>query len=97
MTPDPTSPAPGYRVRRPLREEEPFATMAAFPRRFGVGIPVVFVLSILSGSLVANVWSLSGGVAVLLVLQTMGLLGLYLPALQKRRASEAHRSSDLSS
>jgi hypothetical protein len=85
MTPDPTP-------RRPFRDEEPFATMVAFPRRFGVGIPVVFMVAILGGSLVANLWHLSGGIALLLLVQTAGLLGLYVPALRKRRAMEARPS-----
>jgi hypothetical protein len=59
--------------------------MVAFPGRFGVGIPVVFAVSILSGSFVASVWNLSGGIALLLVLQTAGLLSLYLPAWRRRR------------
>lgn len=91
MTPDPTPPSP--RARRSLREEEPFATMVAYPRRFGVGVPVVFFVAILSGSFVASAWNLSGGIALLLVIQTAGLLGLYVPAWRRRRASESLEGS----
>jgi hypothetical protein len=67
--------------------------MAAFPGRFGVGVPVVFLVAILSGSFVASAWNLSGGIALLLVIQTAGLLGLYIPASRRRRASEPAEAS----
>jgi hypothetical protein len=71
-------------VGRPrLRDEEPFATIRAYPRRFAVGVPVVFVLSLGAG-LAAAERSLSGAVALLLLLQTGGLLWLYVPALRRR-------------
>jgi hypothetical protein len=89
MTPDPT---PRRAQRRPLREEEPFATMLAFPRRFGVGVPAVFLVAIFGGSMVANLWNLSAGVALLLIIQTAGLLGLYMPALRKRRVMDDDRA-----
>jgi hypothetical protein len=56
--------------------------MLAYPRRFGVGVPLVFVVAIGAGVLLAE-RSLSLGLAALLVIQTAGLLGLYVPALRR--------------
>lgn len=64
--------------------------MRAYPRRFGFGVPVVFAVAIGAGVLLAE-RSLSLGLAALLVIQTAGLLGLYVPAL--RRTLREGRSS----
>lgn len=73
--------------RRSLRDEEPFATIRAHPRRFALGIPVVFVLSIGAGIPFAE-RSLSLAIAIQLGLQTAGLLWLYLPVAAGRRSDE---------
>ena len=70
------------RAPRPLRDEEPFRTMRAYPRRFVLGVPLVFAVAIGAGVLLAE-RSLSLGLAALLVIQTAGLLGLYVPALRR--------------
>jgi hypothetical protein len=70
-----------------LWEQEPFATMAAYPRRFGWGVPLVF-LGALGVGIGAARWSLALGLALLLVLQTGGLLALYVPALRRRLRGE---------
>jgi hypothetical protein len=87
--PPPTRPPP---QQRPLRDEEPFRTLRAEPRRFAVGIPLVFAVAIGAGTLLAE-RSLGLGVAVLLVVQTGGLLALYLPALRRRLREEADADS----
>ena len=56
--------------------------MRAHPRRFLWGVPVVFLVSIGVGLMFARV-SLSLAIAVQLFLQTVGLLGLYLPVYRK--------------
>jgi hypothetical protein len=87
-------PSPEERRRRTPRtlwDEEPLATMRAFPRRFAVGVPVVFGVAIGAGLLLAE-RSLSLALAALLLLQTAGLLGLYLPAL-RRSLREGGRDS----
>jgi len=66
-----------------LREEEPFATLRAHPRRFGLGIPAVFVVSIGAG-LPFVFRNLSLAIAIQLGLQTGGLLWLYLPVALRR-------------
>ena len=72
---------------RRLGDQEPFGTIRAFPRRFGWGIPLVFVISIGAGlTLVPR--SLSLAIAVQLGVQTVGLLWLYVPALRQRRKGE---------
>ncbi|TVP54704.1 MAG: hypothetical protein EA351_12620 [Gemmatimonadales bacterium] len=70
-----------------LKEQEPFATIRAYPKRFGWGVPAVFVVSIGLGVVVAE-RSLSMGIAVQLFLQTVGLLWLYVPALRRRLRHE---------
>jgi hypothetical protein len=82
MAPAPPEGDTPRRAPRALREEEPFATMRAYPRRFGVGVPLVFAVAIGAGVLLAE-RSLSLGLAALLVIQTAGLLGLYVPALRR--------------
>jgi len=69
----------------PLRNQEPFRTIRSHPRRFGVGIPLVFAGSIGAAVFVVK-WSFSGAIALQLLLQTAGLLGLYLPALRRTEA-----------
>jgi uncharacterized membrane protein len=73
---------------RRLRDEEPFLTMRSAPRRFGVGVPVVFLGAIGVGMLLAG-WNLAAGLAAMLVTQTGGFLWLYLPALRRRLREEA--------
>jgi hypothetical protein len=77
---------PGPGGRR-LGDQEPFATIRAFPRRFAWGIPLVFLVSIGAG-LVLVPRSLSLAIAVQLGLQTVGLLWLYVPALRQRMNGE---------
>jgi hypothetical protein len=74
-------------MSRPLRDEEPFRTMRHYPRRFGVGVPVVFALAIGAGVFLAEL-NLSLALAALLLIQTVGLLGLYIPALRERLREE---------
>lgn len=62
--------------------------MRHYPRRFGVGVPVVFALAIGAGVLLAE-RNLSLALAALLLIQTVGLLGLYIPALRERLRVEA--------
>jgi GAF domain-containing protein len=78
------------RRRRPLRDEEPFATIRAHPRRFGWGIPLVFLGSIGAGLLVAD-RNLSAAIAIQLFLQTVGLLWLYIPPARRRWQEERRR------
>ncbi len=75
------------RSPRRLRDEEPFRTIQAYPRRFGWGIPLVFLVSIGGGVLFVG-RSLSLGIAIQLGLQTVGLLWLYVPALRRRLREE---------
>lgn len=77
----------GKRERQPLREMEPFVTMRAYPRRFGWGIPLVFGGSFVLGVALVEV-DLSLAIAVQLVVQTVGLLWLYVPAARRLRAQE---------
>ena len=66
-----------------LRDQEPFATLRAEPRRFAVGLPVVFLAG--AGVAVALLdTSLSLALAAQLVIQTVGTLWLYIPALRRR-------------
>lgn len=79
------------------KDVEPFVTMRAFPRRFAWGIPIVFVGSIALGLALADV-NLSLAIAVQLFIQTVGLLGLYMPAardlrVQERAKWEQHQSA----
>jgi hypothetical protein len=76
------------RPDRRLRDEEPFLTMRSEPRRFGVGVPVVFMGAIGVGMLLAR-WNLALGLAAMLVTQTGGFLWLYVPALRRRLHEEA--------
>ena len=66
-----------------LRDEEPFATFRAEPRRFLVGLPAVFLGGALVGVLLVPT-SLSLALAVQIVIQTVGFLWLYIPALRRR-------------
>ena len=66
-----------------LRDQEPFATLRAEPRRFVLGLPVVFLAG--AGVAVALLdTSLSLALAAQLVIQTVGTLWLYIPALRRR-------------
>ena len=69
-----------------LRDQEPFATFRAEPRRFAVGLPAVFVGGAVAGALLVPT-SLSLALAVQLAIQTAGFAWLYVPAL-RRRAGE---------
>lgn len=66
-----------------LRDQEPFATFRAEPRRFAIGLPIVFIGGGVVGVLIAPA-SLSLALAAQLALQTLGFLGLYIPALRRR-------------
>jgi hypothetical protein len=70
-----------------LMEAEPFLTIRGEPRRFAVGLPLVFGGSIAIGVGLASI-HLSLGMAALLVIQTAGLLALYIPALRRRLKAE---------
>jgi hypothetical protein len=67
-----------------LRDEEPFATFRAEPRRFAVGLPLVFLGGALVGALLLPT-SFELALAVQIVLQTVGFVWLYVPALRRRR------------
>ena len=69
-----------------LRDQEPFATFRAEPRRFWIGLPIVFIGGGVAGVLIAPS-SLSLAMAVQLGLQTAGFLWLYVPALRRRLGS----------
>ena len=73
-------------ARRPLRDEEPFVTIRAHPRRFAWGIPAVFIISIGAGLPLAE-RGLSLAIAAQLFIQTVGLLWLYLPVASWREGS----------
>jgi hypothetical protein len=85
--------ASSARSPRSLRDEEPFRTIRAYPRRFGWGIPLAFLISIGAGLLLVE-RSLSLGIAVQLGLQTVGLLWLYIPALRRRIREERQARED---
>ncbi|TVP42886.1 MAG: hypothetical protein EA350_14685 [Gemmatimonadales bacterium] len=82
--PRPTRP---QRPPRRLADEEPFATMRTRPRRFWIGVPVVFLVAIAVGTILAA-RNLSLGLAALLVIQTAGLAWLYVPVLRERMRVE---------
>lgn len=65
-------------------DQEPFATFRAEPRRFAVGLPVVFIGGALVGAFLVRT-SMELALAVQITLQTVGFLWLYLPALRRRR------------
>lgn len=66
-----------------LRDQEPFATFRAEPRRFAIGLPVVFVGGAVAGVLLVPT-DLSLALAAQLGIQTIGFLALYVPALRRR-------------
>ena len=66
-----------------LKDQEPFATFRAEPRRFAIGLPVVFIGGGVVGVLMAP-GSLALALAAQLFLQTAGFLWLYIPALRRR-------------
>ncbi len=70
-------------MSRSLRDEEPFATLRAHPRRFGWGIPAVFALS-LGAAFPFATSNLSLAIALQLGIQTVGLIWLYLPPARAR-------------
>ena len=75
---DRTAPGP-----RSLWSREPWATVRAEPRRFWVGVPIVFLAA--SGAAFAfREAGLEVALGVLLVAQALGFIGLYVPALRKR-------------
>jgi hypothetical protein len=87
MVDRPEQPPRPPRTPRRLVDEEPFATMRTRPRRFWVGVPVVFVVAIGVGTILAA-RNLSLGLAALLVIQTAGLAWLYVPVLRERMRVE---------
>ena len=66
-----------------LWDTEPFATFRAEPRRFWIGLPVVFIGGAVVGAMVGRS-DLMVALVVQLVLQTGGFLWLYIPALRRR-------------
>jgi hypothetical protein len=66
-----------------LRDQEPFATFRAEPRRFAWGLPAVFVGGAVVGALLVPT-SLSLALAAQLAIQTAGFAWLYVPALRRR-------------
>ncbi len=68
-----------------LRNQEPFATFRAEPKRFAIGLPVVFVVGALAGAFLMR-QSIQLALAAQLGLQTLGFLWLYLPALRRTKA-----------
>jgi len=64
-------------------DQEPFATIRARPRRFAIGLPVVFIGGALLGALFIR-RSMSLALAVQLGIQTLGCFWLYVPALRDR-------------
>lgn len=66
-----------------LRDQEPFATFRAEPRRFAIGLPAVFVGGAVVGALLVPA-SLSAALAAQLAIQTAGFAWLYVPALRRR-------------
>jgi hypothetical protein len=70
-------------------EGEPFATFRAFPVRFGVGLPLVFFGALAVALLLVPV-HISLAAAALLVIQTVGFLLLYVPALRARSRGSQH-------
>jgi len=87
MADRPSRPPQPRRPPRRLADEEPFATMRTRPRRFWIGVPVVFVLAIGVGTVLAA-RNLSLGLAAMLVIQTGGLAWLYVPVLRERMRVE---------
>ena len=61
-----------------LWDREPFSTFRAHPRRFGIGLPAVFLGALAAGLLLAPV-HLSLAAAALLAIQTGGFVALYWP------------------
>ena len=76
-----------------LWNQEPFATFRAEPVRFGVGLPVVFLGGALVGALLVR-RSLALALAVQIVLQTVGFLWLYVPALRRRYGGDGPPDRD---
>jgi Flp pilus assembly protein TadB len=87
MAESPPRPPQSRRPPRRLADEEPFATMRIRPRRFWIGVPLVFVVAIGVGTILAA-RNLSLGLAALLVIQTAGLAWLYVPVLRERMRVE---------
>ena len=85
---DDRTPSPGGSDEEPgesmtLWDHEPFATFRAHPRRFAIGLPVVFIGGAVVGALFIR-RSMSLALAVQLALQTIGFLWLYVPMLRDR-------------
>jgi len=73
--------------RKSLWDQEPFATFRAEPKRFAIGLPIVFFGGALAGALLLR-QSLQVALGVQFGLQTLGFLWLYLPALRCRKNPE---------
>ena len=65
-------------------DTEPFATFRAEPKRFAIGIPVVFFGGALAGAMLMR-QSIQLALGVQLGLQTLGFLWLYVPAFQRTK------------
>lgn len=73
----------GQPARGTLGAREPWATVRAEPRRFWVGVPMVFLVAS------AAAWAfreagIEAALGALLVTQCLGFVALYVPALRKR-------------
>jgi hypothetical protein len=75
------------RTSRSLWDQEPFATFRSEPKRFAVGIPVVFLVGALVGALLMR-RSIQLALGAQLGLQTLGFLWLYVPAFRRRNHPE---------
>jgi len=75
------------RASRSLWDQEPFATFRSEPKRFAVGLPVVFLGGALVGALLMR-RSIQLALGAQLGLQTLGFLWLYVPAFRRRNGPE---------
>ena len=68
-----------------LWNQEPFTTFRAEPKRFAIGLPIVFFGGALAGAFLMQ-RSIQLALAAQLGLQSVGFLWLYLPALRRTKA-----------
>lgn len=62
---------------------EPLATVRAEPRRFWIGIPLVFLVALGAGAAFREAGT-EAALGALLVTQCLGFIALYVPAFRKR-------------
>lgn len=84
-TPEPTVlvRASGKPVQGTVASREPWATMRAEPRRFWIGVPIVFMVALGAGAAFLEA-GVEAALGALLVTQCVGFVALYVPALRKR-------------